>query len=68
MQRNLQSDSRARRGGLYQLFMYVCVFSSDAAKSLQLPLSSVLNTLPMHHAFALPLSQINLQSDSRAER
>jgi hypothetical protein len=70
-QMNLQSDAIAARGGsylAYQSFMFLCSCTWGAAKSLQLPLSSKLNSCATHHDFASPLSQANWQSDARAAR
>ena len=67
-QMNLQSDAIAARGGsylAYQSFMSVCSCTRGAAKSLQPPLSSALNSFATHQPSLL---HMNRQSDARAAR
>ena len=67
-QMNLQSDARAARGGsylAYQSFMSLCSCTWGAAKSLQLPCASKLNSCATHQPTLL---HMNWQSDARAAR
>lgn len=67
-QMNLQSDAIAARGGsylAYQSFMFLCSCTWGAAKSLQLPFSSALNSFATHQ---LSLLHMNRQSDARGAR